>query len=177
MTPLRFCLPCDPLCRGAAAAEEIGKPRSSASVCIRQLQTVADRRAVRILVDRCRASDPTIAGRFRPAGIAAELTSRAGRKVHAWLAWRAAEVAGSAEQCPLGMLSLVEAGLGPQCRSSVAWLLVHPEARRQGIATALVRRAAAHVSRRGGREFFAETLSSWPAAAAFWMGLAADGSG
>ena len=167
MPPIRFLLRCDrlagaePRCRGLPF-EILG------------IQGPADRLAVSVLAERCRADDPAMAGRFAAAGLQSELASRVGRTVHAWLAWRRRGPDAAAEECPLGMLSLVETGAGSRIRSSIAWLLVHPAARRQGVATALVRRAMAQVRSRGGSEVWAETLSSWPAAAAFWRNCAAE---
>ena len=170
MPPIRFQLPCQPLIAGFGSAEIKNAPMPrGASLLIRAVRTPADRTAAGLLASCCRTADPAFAGRLAPRGIAAELTSRAGRAVHAWLAEGGT---GAVKPCPLGMLSLVETGSRPRVRFSVAWLIVHPDARRQGIATALVRRAAAHVAAGGGHEFFAETLPSWPAASSFWKSLA-----
>ena len=167
MLPIRFLLRCDRL----AGAE----PRCGGLPFeILGIQGAADRLAVSVLAERCRADDPAIAGRFAATGLQAELTNRVGRTVHAWLAWRRRGPDAAAEDCPLGMLSLVETGRGGRTRSSIAWLLVHPAARRQGVATALVRRAMAHVRANGGSEVWAETLSTWPAAAAFWRNCAEE---
>ena len=138
------------------------------------LERGCDRQAVMGLAARCRSADP--AGHFAPAGLLSELNGRPGRGVNAWLAWPArqrppATAASGITIGPLGLVALVTAGELPQPRFSIAWLLVDPEARRQGIASALVAHAIDHAESLGAMQVFAETLSTWPAAAGFWRSV------
>ena len=136
-----------------------------------------DREALVTLAGQCLSGDSQPdsqpGGHFAPAGLLAELSGRPGRDVHAWLAWSngtvAREAAGSrSDPCPVGLVALVVAGPAARRRFSIAWLLVLPEARRRGIATALVDRAVSHARALGAEQIFAETLPSWPAAIGFW---------
>jgi ribosomal protein S18 acetylase RimI-like enzyme len=102
--------------------------------------------------------------------------------VHAWLAWPAATATiaatgSDADTGPLGLVALVTAGVMPKQRFSIAWLLVHPAARRRGIATALVNHAVAHAESFGATEISAETLPSWPAAVGFWRSFSRQQEG
>jgi ribosomal protein S18 acetylase RimI-like enzyme len=104
------------------------------------LERDADRQAVMTLAAQCRSADP--AGHFAPAGLLSELNGRPGRVVSGWLAWpvgqrQPAAAANGIAIGPLGLVALVTAGELPRPRFSIAWLLVDPEARRQGIASAL----------------------------------------
>ena len=127
--------------------------------------------AVAGLAAACRSADP--AGYFAPAGLLAELKGRPGRAVNAWLAWQigpsgGTEVHGVGHDGPLGLVALVAAGAGQPTRFSIAWLLVHPAARRRGVATALVAHAIAHAETLGAATVHAETSSLWPSAVGFW---------
>lgn len=171
MPPIRFLLRCG---ESGGGPEPPAPAAGGLAIEIRRLHGAADRQAVALLAEQCRAADPAVAGRFAPAGLQAEMNSREGRTVRGWMAWRAGDGPPAADHCPLGLVLLVETGRGPRVRSSIAWLLVHPAARRQGVATALVRRAVADVCARGGTAISAETLSSWAAAASFWSRLAEE---
>lgn len=198
MPPIRFRMRCSQRAgdrSGAASGgpEQVGQ---GLVVEIRQLQGTGDLAAAIELVAQSRAGDPALAGRWSPTGLRAELTSREGRRVHGWLAWpvdpyppvaplpsgtRTGEPVGFAcdagpggRHCPLGMVAVVDVGRQPLVRASIAWLLVHPAVRRRGVGTALVRRARAEVGSLGGDVISAETLSSWPAATAFWTRVAGD---
>jgi len=72
----------------------------------------------------------------------------------------------------VGLVTLVVAGERELRRFSIAWLLVHPHARRRGIATALVRHALADAATRGAATVGVETLGAWVSAASFWRALA-----
>jgi GNAT superfamily N-acetyltransferase len=102
--------------------------------------------------------------RFAAAGIVAELGSRPGRRVQAWLA--TADAVGP----PVGLVTLVVAG-PPPGRCSIGWLLVHPSARRHGVASALVRQALDEARALGHDLVCVETLPSWTDAVAFWNAM------
>jgi len=116
------------------------------------------------------------AGHFLPAGVLAELAGRPGRAVQAWLAWPldermppavATPAAGLPPRHPLGLVTLVVVPAVPP-RASIGWLLVDPAFRRRGVAQALVTAALAAAHAAGAERVTAETLPTWPAAAAFW---------
>lgn len=170
MPPLRFAL--GPRAR-SLDANDGGCLNPVIEIASVSIELAADREAVVTLVTGCRSADPLSGGHVAPAGLLAELTSRPGRAVHAWLAWPSRSLTSGATgfgvaDCPLGIVALVAAGAVPQPRFSIAWLLVHPEARRRGIATVLVAHAVSHAASLGATRVFAETLASWPAAVGFW---------
>lgn len=142
----------------------------AAAIDVRPFDPAADAVALRSLVEACQTAATRTEPPFAPAGIAAELVSRRGRQVHALLAWS------RVEPCPaVGIVALVEAGEREPRRFSIAWLLVHPQARRRGIATALVRHALDAARSRGAHTVAAETLRPWRSAALFWRTIAAHG--
>lgn len=102
------------------------------------------------------------------AGLRAELAGRPDRRGVGYVA-RAA--AGASTTDFVGLAIVVESGSAAGRRFSLSWLLVHPAARRRGVATALLRRACDHVRERGGTAIAAETLDAWPAAVAFWRSV------
>jgi GNAT superfamily N-acetyltransferase len=147
------------------AGHRIGAGRCAA-VDVRPFEPGADAAAVFALVEACRAEAGADEAAFAPAGIAAELVSRPGRQVHAWLAMSQAE-----PSQPLGLVAVVEAGDREPRRFSIAWLLVHPQARRRGIATALVDQALDVARSRGAATVAVETRARWVSAASFWRSM------
>lgn len=118
------------------------------------------------LAEACRGGEAPAKG---AAGLRAELVSRPGRRVTAWIATRP----GSADAAAVVTLveSLPAAG-GPP-RYSIGWLLVDPAERRTGLGSALVAAAVAEAGARGADRVTAETRSDWEGATAFWRGLSA----
>jgi ribosomal protein S18 acetylase RimI-like enzyme len=107
--------------------------------------------------------------RPRGSGLVAELTSRTGRQVEAWLATiPASDVA---TERVVGLISLVRSQSATGIRQSIGWLLVHPDARRQGIARALVAHACRSAMPQIGAAVWVECRSDWNEAIAFWHAL------
>jgi len=128
-------------------------------------------REIAALMGACAAADgqrsqgPVIA-RFE-----AELASRPGRRVRAWLARLRSDAgqAGYRAGSVVGLVALVISGDRNSQRYSIGWLLVEPAFRRRGIGRALVA-AAVEAARDGGATVVhAETSDRWPAAVAFWQ--------
>lgn len=173
--PNRFCLDI----RGGSAA---GRLRGPLPLGLRISSTLGggDAAAIERLSAACRAASDQEGPTFRPTGILAELAGRPGREARGWLAWPTAEWlptgdAGGDTGCPLGLLTAVVRPAADGPRLSIAWLLVHPRARRRGVGTALVATAIAAAADLGAGQVTAETSPVWPAAGAFWRSLA-DGS-
>jgi ribosomal protein S18 acetylase RimI-like enzyme len=137
-----------------------------AAVDVRPLVLPADAPALMRLVEACQAGAGRDEASFAPAGIAAELVSRPGRQVHALLAWPHAEPSAA-----VGLVAVVEAGEREPRRFSIAWLLVHPQARRRGIATTLVDHALDVARSRGAATVAVETRETWVSAASFWRSM------
>lgn len=170
--PNRFCLDI----RGGTPAGQLHGPLP---VGLRISSTVegVDTAAIERLVAACRTGAGQEKPVFRPAGILAELAGRPGREARGWLAWptadwRPAADGGGDTGCPLGLLTAVVRPAAEGPRFSIAWLLVHPRARRRGVGTALVATAIAAAADLGAGQVTAETSPDWPAADAFWRSLA-----
>lgn len=148
------------------AGRRLGERRSPA-IDVRPFDPTADAIALETLVEACRAGAGRDEASFTPAGVAAELVSRPGRQVHALLAWTHAEPSAA-----VGLVVVVEAGEREPKRFSIAWLLVDPQARRRGIATALVAHALEGARARGATTLAAETHGAWLSASSFWRALA-----
>lgn len=102
----------------------------------------------------------------RGRGILAELGSRPGREVEAWLAVIPSPDAGGEK--PAGLVSLVASRSATGTRHSIGWLLVHPAARRQGVGRALVAHACRRAADLAADKVWAECRSDWAEAMAFW---------
>lgn len=100
----------------------------------------------------------------RAAGLLGELSSRPNRGVEAWLTW----VGLPAREQPAGLVSLVRCHVDEHARHSIGWLLVDPQARRQGVGRALVAHACHRAWHTGADEVWVESRSDWVAALAFW---------
>lgn len=148
---------------------------------IKAIESARDRAAVAALAESCRRQNgPSM--QVSATGLAGELASRPGREVHGWLAWSTETIAGAEKtrDCPLGLVTLVASSPpsgGSARRFSIGWLVVHPEARRRGVAGALVNHAVQHARACGASAIFADTRADWPAAVAFWQALEGNREG
>jgi len=109
----------------------------------------------------------------RSAGLLAETVSRPDRRVEAWLALPAGCPSGDALGQPagpelLGLVTLVAGRSPARERASIAWLLVHPEARQSGIGRLLVGQACRRAQAQGARQIEVECRSDWQEAIVFW---------
>jgi len=102
----------------------------------------------------------------RAAGLVAELASRTGRRVEAWLAVCDSD----GDDRTLGLVTLVESQ-ACAARHSLGWLLVHPGARRRGVGRLLVTEACQRVRQLGGDRVWVEVRREWSGAVAFWRAM------
>ena len=112
----------------------------------------------------------------RGAGLLAETVSRSDRRVEAWLALPDGCPGGHAPGQPavpelLGLVTLVAGRSAAGERASIAWLLVHPEARRSGIGRLLVGQACRRARAQGAREIEVECRADWRGAITFWKAV------
>jgi len=131
-------------------------PSPATDMAIAPVVMPRDRAAVLTLADEAREGTVSFSGR----GLLAELESRDGRQVSAWLAWRSATLGPR----PIGLVMVAETDAG----LSIPWLLVDPDVRRQGVARALVNAAVRHARSVGAPRITADTLDSWVESRAFW---------
>ena len=171
MTLARFVLQIEP----SIAAFAIRGSRNALEIVA--VEIARDRAAVAALAAACRRDDgPSV--QVSAAGLVGELSSRPGREVRGWLAW-STETGTAAERaqigdCPMGLVTLVASSPssgGTACRFSIGWLIVHPQARRRGVARALVKHALHHAQAGGAVAVSADTRADWPVAVAFWQAL------
>jgi len=99
------------------------------------------------------------------AGWAAELRSRPGRTVQAWMAW---EASAAGRELPRGFVTLVTTAAAAGTRHAIGWLVVDPAARRRGIGTALLAEALGQARGHGAEAVWVETAAAWAEAAGFW---------
>jgi GNAT superfamily N-acetyltransferase len=100
-------------------------------------------------------------------GLMAELSGRPNREVEAWVAVPSS----SGNAIVLGLAALVTSSGSTGLRKSVAWLLVHPSARRRGIGRSLVETLCHEVSSRDQPEIWVECHTKWEIAMAFWRSM------
>jgi len=102
----------------------------------------------------------------RAGGLLAELASRPGRTVEAWLAVR--KLPGPDSGRIAGLASLVICRTPTGWRHSIGWLLVHPADRRQGVGRTLVAQACRRAVETAAETVWAESRADWAGAIAFW---------
>jgi ribosomal protein S18 acetylase RimI-like enzyme len=106
------------------------------------------------------------APRPRGRGLLADLASRPGRDVEAWLA-----ILPGPDQRAAGLISLVQSQSATGVRHSIGWVLVHPAARRLGIARALVAHACRRAAELAAEAVWIECRSDWAEALTFWRAI------
>lgn len=170
MSVVRFLWCCGP----TAPPRPSGLGRVAATALRADVDRPDDREAITELA-RAAARQPAVS--FSPAGLVGELASRPGREITAWLAREGPPADGSAvADAPARADTPARAvGLVALSRTrggwSIPWLLVHPDVRRHGVGRLLVAHAIEHARSRGAAGITAESLSSWPAAVAFWQAV------
>lgn len=135
---------------------------AEAGISVGRLLMPRDRGAIVSLAEEARSGTVS----FSAPGLLAELESREGREVVAWLAWQSA----TNGPRPVGVVMLARTAAG----LSIPWLLVDPDVRRQGVARSLVNEAVLHARGLGASSITAESLDSWPEAIAFWPAAGFD---
>ncbi len=164
MSVVRFLWCCGP----TAPPRPSGLGRVAATALRADLDRPDDREAITELA-RAAARQPAVS--FSPAGLVGELASRPGREITAWLAREGPPADGGgvtdAPARAVGLVALSRTRGG----WSIPWLLVHPDVRRHGVGRLLVAHAIEHARSRGAAGITAESLSSWPAAVAFWQAV------
>lgn len=148
-----------------AVPDRCGEPRPSPRWAIAPVDIRTDARALADLIEACGGAAEAGPPKLSVAGLRAELAGRNGRTAVAFLAQEADGV----ERGPAGFVLVIQATGEFGRRFSIGSLLVHPRVRRQGVGSALVDRAVAHVRGRGGESCHVETLGQWQAAVAFWL--------
>jgi ribosomal protein S18 acetylase RimI-like enzyme len=106
-------------------------------------------------------------------GLVAELTSRPGRKVEAWLATISSPDATGERGA--GLVSLVSCRTATGIRHSIGWVLVHPATRRRGVARALVAQACSRAAELAAEAVWVECRSDWAEAMEFWRAVGFEG--
>jgi len=109
------------------------------------------------------------APRPRSLGLLAEITSRPDRQVEAWLA--VVPAAEGACGRLAGLISLVGCRSATGIRHSIGWVLVHPDARRRGVARGLVAQACSRAVDLAADSVWVECRSDWAEAMAFWRAV------
>ncbi|MFN7811183.1 MAG: GNAT family N-acetyltransferase [Planctomycetia bacterium] len=131
----------------------------------RDADAVADLAAVVARTVRKTRPQPTA------AGLMAELRGRPDRQVSCWLAWAISPAGKTGTAGPSGLVTLVESrGRTGAARFSISWLIVRPDARRQGLGRALVAAAVSRARSAGADVVWTETSRDWPAAE-FWRAV------
>ena len=144
----------------------------SSQICVRALTKSDIPEAIEALARACRSVGGGLAEGYCPANPSAEIVSRPGRQVLAWMAFVAGQ---GGRQQPAGLVTLVisesrcgKRPSGDDCRRfSIGLLLVDPQHRRSGIGTMLASQAVVEAGRQGAGQVEVETRADWPAAA-FW---------